>query len=151
MTWGNKIPRICTWARLTDRQSKRSFYVYNTHWDHRSQESRLGAARLISAQIAKRKHPDEPVILMGDFNASKDNPAIQHLSKQLRDSLYLRHPDATDGRTFHGFKGGKSGRKIDHIFVPEGTTVSAAAILYFNRDGAYPSDHYPVRAALQFR
>lgn len=93
---------------------------------------------------------------MGDFNASKDNPAIRHLNggdspAPLRDSLAIRHPDAPDARTFHGFRGGKQGAKIDHISVLPKTTVSAAAILYFNRDGNYPSDHYPVRAALQFR
>ena len=151
MSWGNQITRICTWARFIDRETKRSFYVYNTHWDHRSQESRVGAAKLILDRIAARRYPDDPVILMGDFNASKENPAIQRLTRSLRDSLLLRHPDAADSRTFHGFKGGKSGRKIDHIFVPSSTTVTGAAILYFQRDGAYPSDHYPVRAALQFR
>ena len=39
-TWGNEIPRICTWVRLTDKQSQRSFYVFNTHFDHESQPAR---------------------------------------------------------------------------------------------------------------
>ena len=150
-TWGNKIPRICTWARLTDKQSQRSFYVFNTHWDHQSQPARLGAARLINQRIAARQHPAEPVILMGDFNATKDNPAILEIAGTLRDSFSIRHPERADSATFHGFEGGKQGQKIDHIFVPPNTKVSDAAILYFNRDGVYPSDHYPVRAALQFR
>ncbi|MFT5108996.1 MAG: endonuclease/exonuclease/phosphatase family metal-dependent hydrolase [Pseudoalteromonas tetraodonis] len=150
-TWGNKIPRICTWVRLTDTLSKRSFYVFNTHWDHQSQESRLGAAKLIIERIKGRKHPEEPVILMGDFNATRANPAIQHLSKHLGDSYWLANPDASDTGTFHGFRGCKSGQKIDHIFVPEGTQVSSAAVLYFKREDAFPSDHYPVQAVLQFR
>ena len=155
-SWGNEIPRICTWARLTDRETERSFYVFNTHWDHKSQPSRMGAAKLIAERIAKRGHADEPVILMGDFNASRDNPAIRYLTGDtspapLRDSFAIRHPGAADGRTFHGFRGGKEGRKIDHIFVPPNSSVSSAAILYFNKAGRYPSDHYPVQAGLQFR
>ncbi|MGI9239214.1 MAG: endonuclease/exonuclease/phosphatase family protein [Verrucomicrobiales bacterium] len=150
-SWGNKIPRICTWARLTDLESKQSFYVFNTHWDHQSQPSRFGAAKLIKQRIAARKHPTEPVILMGDFNASKDNPAIQALSAVLHDSFAICHPQAEDSGTFHGFRGGKAGKKIDHIFVLPKTRVTSAEILYFNEDGTFPSDHYPVRAALQFR
>jgi endonuclease/exonuclease/phosphatase family metal-dependent hydrolase len=38
--WGAHIPRICTWARLRDRETARSFYVFNVHLDHQSQESR---------------------------------------------------------------------------------------------------------------
>ncbi len=150
-SWGNEIPRICTWARLTDLQSKRAFYVFNTHWDHRSQPARLGAARLINQRIAARKHPAEPVILMGDFNAAKDNPAIEELATTLRDSFEICHPEAADSGTFHGFRGGKGGKKIDHIFVLPKTGVTSAEILYFNKDGIFPSDHYPVRSALQFR
>ena len=38
--WGNKTTRICTWARLTEKKSSKSFYFYNMHLDHRSQQSR---------------------------------------------------------------------------------------------------------------
>ena len=36
------------------------------------------------------------------------------------------------------------GGKIDHVFVPKGTKVLDAAIIYDNEEGRYPSDHYPV-------
>ena len=36
---GNNITRICTWARLIDRDG-RGFFVYNVHLDHQSQPSR---------------------------------------------------------------------------------------------------------------
>jgi endonuclease/exonuclease/phosphatase family metal-dependent hydrolase len=38
-TWGNTFTRICTWARLIDRDG-RGFFVYNVHLDHESQPSR---------------------------------------------------------------------------------------------------------------
>jgi endonuclease/exonuclease/phosphatase family metal-dependent hydrolase len=74
-TWGNRITRICTWARLIDRASGDAFYIFNTHFDHESQPSRERSARLIAERIAARASPD-PVILMGDFNAGETNPAI---------------------------------------------------------------------------
>jgi endonuclease/exonuclease/phosphatase family metal-dependent hydrolase len=40
--------------------------------------------------------------------------------------------------------------KIDFIFTPSNTQVVDAAILHTNRDGRYPSDHFPVTARLRF-
>jgi len=53
-SWGNDIPRICTWARLRDRASGRAFHVYNVHWDHISQPSRERSAGLLMRTIAER-------------------------------------------------------------------------------------------------
>jgi endonuclease/exonuclease/phosphatase family metal-dependent hydrolase len=154
-SWGNGIPRICTWARLVEKKSKRAFYVYNVHWDHRSQPSRVGAARLIIERIAKRKYPKEPVILMGDFNADESNPAILALKSkplELVDSYRVVKPEEKAVRTFHGFRGGKAaGGKIDHVFVlPGSAKVKSASIVRYHREGRYLSDHYPVRALLLF-
>ena len=147
-SWGNKLPRICTWARLTDTQSKTSFYVFNTHWDHQSQKSRLRAAKLILQQIEKRKHQKEPVILLGDFNAARDNPALQHLTKKLADTFTTANPDTREIGTFHHFKGLTTGRQIDHILTSSDIPVTSAKILQFQREGRYPSDHFPVSATL---
>ena len=78
-TWGNRYPRICTWARLIGHAGPfkgKAIYVFNTHWDHQSQPSRLKSAELILKKIGSRTHKKDPVILMGDFNATTDNPAI---------------------------------------------------------------------------
>ncbi len=154
-SWGNGIPRICTWVRLVERESKRAFYVYNVHWDHRSQPSREGAAQLIIERIKKRAYPKDPVILMGDFNADEANPAIRALKASplgLVDSYRVVNPDEKAVRTFHGFRGGKAaGGKIDHVFVlPANVRVKSASIERYHREGRYLSDHYPVRAVLLF-
>ena len=78
-TWGNEIPRVAAWCRFTDRASGRGFYVFNTHWDHRNQPSRERAALLIARRIDARRHPDEPVVLLGDFNSLETNPGIAYL------------------------------------------------------------------------
>jgi endonuclease/exonuclease/phosphatase family metal-dependent hydrolase len=57
------------------------------------------------------------------------------------------HPDLKDVRTAHEFKGTRQGNKIDYVFVPQGTKVLEAEILYDNVNGRYPSDHYPVTAS----
>jgi len=154
-SWGNEIPRICTWARLIEKDSERAFYVYNVHWDHRSQPSRVRAAQLIIQRIAKRNNLKDPIILMGDFNAPETNPAIKAFKEKplnLIDTYREVKPNEELVRTFHGFQGGSfTGGKIDHVFVLPGTaSVKSAAIIRYNEKGKYLSDHYPVRAQISF-
>ena len=154
-SWGNEIPRICTWVRLIEKKTNKGFYVYNVHYDHRSQPSRLGASKLIIEKISKRKQSNEPIILMGDFNAAENNPAIKIFKEEplkLLDTFRVVKPDEEMVKTFHGFRGGSyPGGKIDHVFIlPSTAKISSASIVRFNKNKRYLSDHYPVRAKLGF-
>ena len=152
MSWGNRITRICTWARLLDRGSGRHFYVFNVHWDHESQESRERSAGLLLERIASRGFPDDPVIVTGDFNAGEDNPAFRALIQspivKLEDTFRALSPDATDVGTFNGFRGETGGEKIDHVLVSDGWRTLTAEIVRTSRAGRTPSDHFPVTAVL---
>lgn len=158
MHWGNRIPRICTWVRLVERKTENAFYVYNLHLDHQSQVSRVKSAELLARRAAARE-PKDPVIVMGDFNMGLDNPAMLYLRRlgypdapiELLDSWRLLYPDAPDTRTYHGFRGGTDGVKIDHILIEQSTEVLDAQIDRSSKDGRYPSDHYPVTATLKLR
>ena len=154
-SWGNEIPRICTWVRLIEKKTNKGFYVYNVHYDHRSQPSRLGASKLIIEKISKRKQSNEPIILMGDFNAAENNPAIKIFKEEplkLLDTFRVVKPNEEMVKTFHGFRGGSyPGGKIDHVFIlPSTAKISSASIVRFNKNKRYLSDHYPVRAKLGF-
>lgn len=155
--WGARLPRICTWARLRERDSDRALYVYNVHLDHESQESRENSVELLAERILTRPHPD-PVIVTGDFNAGEDNPAMRYLKGEgesrselrLRDSFRIAHPDALEVGTFNAFRGETTGPKIDAVLVSEGWQVDAAAIVRTSHENRYPSDHFPVVATLRF-
>ncbi len=149
--WGNRIRRICSWARFFDKQSGAAFYFYNTHLDHKSQPSREKSVRLIVDFIQKRTHQD-PFVLAGDFNAGEDNPAIKYLKGKgnMADTFRVLHPDAKDVGTFNGFQGISDGPKIDTIFVGPSTSILQASIVRTEEEGRYPSDHFPVTASLRF-
>ncbi|MHA7813130.1 MAG: endonuclease/exonuclease/phosphatase family protein [Phycisphaerales bacterium] len=148
-SWGNSIARICTWARLIDHDSGAAVYVYNAHYDHRSQESREKSSQLILDRIASRTH-DDPVVLMGDFNAGESNPAIASLIDSGLTHTYREiHPEETAVGTFNAFRGDSDGEMIDHIFVSPGMKVLDADIDRTNDNGRYPSDHDPVWATIE--
>ena len=154
-SWGNDITRICTWARLRDRASGGSFYVYNVHWDHRSQPSRERSGALLLQTIIGRGFGEDPVIVTGDFNAGETNPAFRQLLEApkalLVDTFRLIHPMAGEVGTFNGFEGATSGEKIDAVLASGGWEVVAAQIDRAARQGRYPSDHFPVTATLTLR
>ena len=162
-SFGNSIPRICTWARLIDKGSGDGLYVLNVHLDHRSDPSRTRSAQLI-AEFVRNLDFGDPVILMGDFNASETSDALSILTSTpphdeseddsrddaigplFQDSFRAVHPDERNVGTFNSWKGETGGDKIDYILVPPKCTVREAAILTDNEDGRYPSDHFPVIA-----
>lgn len=148
MSWGNRITRICTWARLVERASGRAFYVFNVHLDHESAPSRERSATLLVERIARRSSPD-PVVVTGDFNAGESDAPVRHLAERgFIETFRARHPVAQDVGTFHGFRGGTTGAKIDFVFASPAWMVRAAAIDRTHQRNRYPSDHYPVTARL---
>lgn len=153
-TWGNGITRIVTWGRFVENESGRVLFVFNTHFDHQSQPSRVKSAQYLAKRVSELVG-DEPVIVMGDLNAGESNPAIAELTAADRrptlvDTFRVLHPDEPVVGTFNGFKGETRGEKIDYIFAPSAAKVVSAEIVRTNVDGRYPSDHFPVSAKLVF-
>lgn len=150
-TWGNGITRICTWACLQDISARRSFWIFNTHFDHQSQPSREKSTGLILKQ-AEEMASGQPVIITGDFNAGEDNPAIRLIKEGgFRDSWRVIHPSAPETGTFNGFRAEYGSSKIDHIFVDPKWRVDHAEIVMTRYRGKWPSDHMPVTAVLSLR
>lgn len=160
-SWGNRIPRICTWARFRPTSGGASFFVYNVHLDHESQASRERSVVALAEAIARREPAGEPVIVTGDFNADEQNAAMRWLlgggdldgmpprpaGLALVDTFRRLHPTATGVGTFTGFRLGRiDERKIDYVLVEPRIDVREARILHASRDGRYPSDHFPVIA-----
>jgi endonuclease/exonuclease/phosphatase family metal-dependent hydrolase len=148
-SWGNRIPRVCTWARLTDRRTGRRIAVFNTHLDHESQPSRERSTALIVERI-ELVATGLPVLVMGDFNAGEDNPALGPLrAAGFVDTYRAVDADPTGDGTFGAFRGDSTGAKIDYILARGGWTVRAADILRRRSGDRDPSDHFPVTARLR--
>jgi endonuclease/exonuclease/phosphatase family metal-dependent hydrolase len=157
-SWGNRITRICTWARFSDMTDGTEFTVHNVHFDHESQPSRVRSAELLVTRL-RTANPRVPSIVLGDFNAGVDNPARLLLAPtpggqtptqtaSLVDTYAATHPKSARDGTFNGFTGERSGERIDAILVSEDWTVRSATTVHTDRNGRYPSDHFPVTAVL---
>lgn len=156
-TWGNTIPRIVTWGRFRSLDSSITLDIFNSHFDHMSQPSRVKSAEFLAGKIDALP-ADAAVVVMGDFNAGEDNPAITRLLSgppdqpaRLIDTFRVVHPGESIVGTFNGFQGTKDGPKIDYILTRPDVTVETAEIIRKEVNGRYPSDHFPVSAKVRFR
>ena len=158
-------PRSVTVAlfhELQDGQrTGQKIYVYNTHYDHMSEEARQRGAIQLMDKVAARKNKDVPVVVMGDMNCGERSPGIRYMKGEpmmldekewtppykLVDTFRVVHPDAVDVGTFNGFRT-PDREKIDYIFVSPGLKTTAAEIIRTQRDSRYPTDHFPIDAVI---
>lgn len=149
-SWGNNITRICTWAKLFDKFTGKSIYVFNHHLDHQSKESRIKSAKALTKKINDMKITS-PIILTGDFNCSEDEETIKTiLNFGLVDTYRIIHAKSNNEGTFNRFLGDDTGSKIDFIFVSKDFKAVDSKIIKTNWNGKYPSDHFPVTAIIKF-
>lgn len=156
-TWGNRFPRVLVQMRLRDRVTRKAFYVYATHWDHQSREVQLRSGEKMAEWMAARKFPDEPVLILGDFNATTRSASLAKLlenardtrgQKMLRDAFLTKQPNAPARTTLHFWKGARAGTlDVDHVLVSREFEISRAEIREFREP--LPSDHFPVWAELR--
>jgi endonuclease/exonuclease/phosphatase family metal-dependent hydrolase len=144
-SWDGGFPAFCSWVRFRDSRSGTTFYLYNLHFDHSSRGNRLKAAELVASRIRAREHPDEPVIVVGDFNA----PWFFRPVRIVADAG-LEIADTT-GSTFHLGRGINVIPAIDHVLVSKGLDPGRTRVLRRRFDGAWPSDHYPVLVSIDSR
>ncbi|QDV76061.1 endonuclease/exonuclease/phosphatase family protein [Botrimarina mediterranea] len=156
---GAACPRVATWAVLRDHNdgepAGRELLVVNTHWDHVSAEARSYSATLIRQRLEELAG-DRPAIVMGDLNVTERKEPITTLlgdgPRRLVDSFREVQPQrGKNERTYHDFKGGEEGWRIDYIVHTEGLRATDAEIVRTSYDGRYPSDHYPVTASIEWK
>ena len=145
--------RICSWAKFRDKDSKKEFYVFNSHYDHQGQVARKNSSILLLQRI-KQITGNLPVFATGDFNASPNSEPIQTLAQdgKLLDSyLVTKQPPYGTTGTFNSFKldSPMKGR-IDYVWVTNDITVNKYAVLNDSQYGHFPSDHFPVMINASF-
>ena len=173
--WDAAMPRVCSYARLQDRETKLRFWYFNLHMDHIGVEARREGAKLIMQKV-REMCGGEPVIITGDFNVDQNNEIYQTFvtSGLLKDSYVAAEKRFARNGTFNSFKPDlHTESRIDHIFVSPAFAVRNYAVLtdgyWTPREDAAaqkgeaapqeislrsyerrcPSDHYPVAARIE--
>jgi endonuclease/exonuclease/phosphatase family metal-dependent hydrolase len=148
--WDARLNRICSWLKLQDKKLKKTYYVFNVHYDHQGVKARVESSKLILQKINSIAGNKE-VILTGDFNGNHQSEWYLELenSGRVKDALFLTTNVYRNTGSFNSFKWDNPSKDvIDHIFLTKGFKVKRYGILTDTYHGKYPSDHYPVLAEL---
>lgn len=155
--WDAACERVATWAVLEDLNSKKQFFVINTHLDHMGQVARREGVTLLLDTIVKLS-AGLPVILTGDFNATPESDVIKHVADTSNPNHLVHTKDIASDKsgtdwTFHGF--GKVPMEerefIDYIFVKPGTKVLKHTVLPEKSGDIFITDHSVVTAQIEIK
>ena len=139
--------RICSWAKFSDVNTRKLFFVFNVHFDHQGVVARRESAKLMLQKIGEIAG-NSPVICTGDFNSTPETEQIQTMQTILNDAyaVTLMPPYGPVG-TFNDFLfEAPIKARIDYIFLTKQFSVLKYAVLTDALEQRYPSDHLPVVA-----
>lgn len=145
--WDAACRRVCSWAKLKEKESGKEYVHINTHLDHKGPEARTKGLQQVIDHAAKF---DVPVVCTGDFNFTEGCDLYkQMVSGCLADSKYTAE-DTMSNVTFNAFypiieDKGVPGI-IDYISFTKGIKVKKYQVILDKPNGKFPSDHYPVMA-----
>jgi len=151
-SWQAACTRIVTWLMLRDKISGQLFFIFNTHFDHASEEARVESAKLLRKKIDEITS-GRTVLVCGDFNSTSSGEAYKLLTNKSTPGFLVDTrvslPDTVKepSYSFIGFPfHPDAGNLIDFIFTRNAPAwkVKTYHIITDNRDGLYPSDHLPV-------
>lgn len=153
--WDASYIRVCTYALMKDKKTKKQFWVFNTHLDNTGGVARKKGVEQILNKIKEVNTKDLPVIFMGDFNATPESELIIDLKRKMNDAkdLSIAKPFGPSG-TFNGFEFTKPvTQRIDYIFIsgPGKIIVNKYAVLSDSDNLKYPSDHLPVYVEIKMK
>jgi endonuclease/exonuclease/phosphatase family metal-dependent hydrolase len=149
--WDAAITRIVTWAEMKDKMSNKTFFWFNTHFDHVGKEARIQSAKLIRKQI-ENIAGKSPILLTGDFNCEPDDAPYQVIIEKGKVNLFDTSTGFKRDCTCCGFEVKKyeeSCVRIDFIFRSKHFKVIDHITPTDNDGMYYPSDHLPVMATLK--
>lgn len=154
-SWDAAITRLVTWVKFSDRKTKKTFFAFNTHFDHMGKEARRESAKLLLQKVSTIAGKT-PAVITGDFNATPADEPIQVVSNKS-DPLHLTDskeisvtPHYGPSGTFNGFKAKEQNdQPIDYIFLKGAWKVKKHATISESWSGRFASDHFSVLAVVE--
>ncbi len=147
-SWDAAITRICSWVKLKDKQSGDTFFVFNTHFDHKGKQARINSAKLLIRTIDSLCG-NYPVMVTGDFNFQPDNEGYSVMTS-TNHLVVLQDAYSSDASNYTdcGFEVSNTNcHRIDYIFYSSHFKRNSYTLHSDNNGTFYPSDHLTISAS----
>lgn len=152
--WDAACARVVSWGNFKDKLTDKTFFVFNTHFDHLGIVARRESAKLILHLVDSIAGKDVAIVT-GDFNAAPADEPIQIVTNPTS-KIHLTDTKAISLKPHYGPTGTFtafgpreiSDEPIDYIFFNRGITVTEHATLSESWMGRFASDHFAVIAKI---
>lgn len=153
--WDAAFNRIVTWVKLKDRETGKTLFYFNTHFDHIGDQARLESVKLLKRKVKEIAGSDD-YIITGDFNSDPSSKYYNELVSHDTSSALFMEASQFDEETkkqikgtFNGFDSTKDAAgPIDYIFVKPTVSVNSFEVIDTLYNGRFPSDHFPIKACI---
>jgi endonuclease/exonuclease/phosphatase family metal-dependent hydrolase len=144
--WDADLNRIVVYGKFKSRTADQIVHIFNTHFDHKGENSRQKSAQLIIDYIRNNQLTDRKIVLMGDLNCLPSDSPITVLEKEFRSSYKINESSAYGCiGTFNGFNTEKAvTKKIDYIFTKNIDVKRYRCIDDRRTNNLHISDHFPI-------
>jgi endonuclease/exonuclease/phosphatase family metal-dependent hydrolase len=148
--WDATDLRICTWARMKDKQNGIQFYFFTSHFYWRFQTAKENSGNVMVNKIKEIVIDDLPIVSTGDLNSSPKSQQIEDIKTILQNAYEVTEsPRTGPEETYHGnFKYDLEdpGKILDYVFVnnKKVRVLTYNVLDYTYDDDRFPSDHLPV-------
>jgi endonuclease/exonuclease/phosphatase family metal-dependent hydrolase len=150
--WDAACNRYVQWIKLKDKITKKTFYVFDTHFDHVGMKAREESVNMILRYMEDINQEKLPLILTGDLNLVKTSAPVMSILAVMKDAMDVTQtPHYGPVSTSGGFDVKILQSKIDYIFINDGVEVLRHGHLSDSFGLFYPSDHLPVLAELRIK
>jgi len=149
--WDGKYARHCNWVEFKDNSTCKTFFVFNTHFDHVGVVARSNSADVIKNKVEEIVG-DKPAFIMGDLNCETGSEPTLKLNSYFKQARSLTPSEKVYGGigTFHDYGTKNPPVQIDYIYlansdqimIEQFTTITKVFVM--NDYIMYSSDHYPV-------
>jgi len=147
--WDAECFRTVTWVKLKDIESKKEFYYFNTHFDHKGIVAREKSAKLVSEKVKEIAGKKASIVFGGDLNSDISDPIFNPLKKFLK--VARECSPITDNKgTMNGFGATPNNIVLDHFFCKN---VECKKFRTLDSDYGVPyiSDHYPIEFVFELK
>lgn len=150
-SFDSAFPRLFTWVRVQPKGSKANLLLVNTHLDHVKPETRESQAMVLATEVKRISTPQDFICFMGDFNEGPDLRVREILNSEFSLTDSWKRFNEHEETSHHGFQGiFPDGSRIDWILVDQRVEVLSSVMDKTERNGLYPTDHFPVITKIRF-
>ncbi len=147
--WDAACNRICTWARLKNKETGEEYVHMNSHFDHVGISARKNSVSLILERA--KAFGDIPIVFTADMNVKEGSSNYLQFTESMYfyDTKHLA-PDTMDYCTYHDTKpNAHKDDVIDYVMINDGFDAVSYKVVTQGIDGRFVSDHYPIYADIK--